>query len=168
MNPSRLLPLCLLLFAALAQAGQGLSPLPKRPAPELGLRDLNGHLHRLRDYRGQVLIVNFWATWCPPCRAEMPSMEAAWQQLKGKNIRLLAVNVGETEDQVWAFTAEYDLSFPLLLDEDGKAVRRWPVRGLPTTFVVDPQGNLTYQALGERDWADPKLLGKIRALAADR
>ena len=95
-------------------------------------------------------------------------MEAAWQQLKGENIRLLAVNVGETEDQVWAFAAEYGLSFPLLLDEDGKAVKRWPVRGLPTTFVIDPQGKLTYQALGERDWADPKLLDKIRALAADR
>lgn len=145
--------------------GQRMTSLPDRPpAPEIDLVDLEGQRHTLARHRGKVLIVNFWATWCPPCREEMPSMERAWQALKGEEVLLLAINVGETEDQVWTFTSNFPVSFPLLLDQDSKTIEAWPVRGLPTTFVVDPQGRLVYRAIGGRAWDGPVLLEQVRAL----
>lgn len=161
----RLMLIALLAFTHPAWAAQTLAPLPERPpAPVLDLYDLAGKPHRLAGYAGQVVIVNFWATWCPPCREEMPSMERAWQAVKGQGILLLAVNVGESQDQVWAFDAAQSLSFPVLLDEQGQTVGRWPVQGLPTTFVVDTQGRLAYRAVGGRRWDDPNLLDQVRAL----
>ena len=145
--------------------GRGLTPLPdKAPAPQFVLSDLDGGIHRLSDYRGKVVIINFWATWCPPCREEMPSMQRAWEQLRGEGIGMLAINVGEDEDAVFQFTANYPVEFPLLLDQDSSVTAAWPVRGLPTTFVVDPGGRLVYRAIGGREWDDPGLLTRIRAL----
>lgn len=106
---NRLAPLVLLagtlFFGTTAfsqeQSVQTLHSLPKPfPAPEFELKGEDGKLCRLSDYRGQVVILNFWATWCPPCREEMPSMERAWQKIKGKGIVILAVNVGEDEDTI--------------------------------------------------------------------
>ncbi|NIP72410.1 MAG: TlpA family protein disulfide reductase [Gammaproteobacteria bacterium] len=145
---------------------QTLEHLAERPpAPALALKDVDGTLHRLEDYRGRVVIVNFWATWCPPCRREMPSMERAWNRLKGHGVIMLAVDVGEDADTVFTFTADYPVTFPLLLDQEGDVVRAWPVLGLPTTFIVDPEGRLAYQAIGGREWDAPELLETIRALA---
>ncbi len=150
--------------AALAAAG--LTPLPNRPAaPELALDDLQGQTHRLSDYRGRVVVVNFWATWCPPCRAEMPSLQRAWAQTQAEGIVWLAVDVGEGEDQVFAFSGEHRYRFPILLDRDAAALGRWPVKGMPTTLVVDPQGRIAYRAIGGREWDAPELLAAIRNLA---
>ncbi|MFZ5555260.1 MAG: peroxiredoxin family protein [Pseudomonadota bacterium] len=146
------------------QPGRGLTPLQANPAPEFSLADMDGKRHRLSDYRGKVVLVNFWATWCPPCRAEMPSMQRAWLTLKQENIVMLAVNVGEGADTIFEFTGEFPVEFPLLLDRDSKVTAQWPVRGLPTTFVVDPQGRLAYRAIGAREWDDPELLKALRAL----
>ncbi len=166
MRPLTALLALLALVAPATGAEQTLTPLPQRPpAPELALEDMEGRMHRLADYRGQVVIVNFWATWCPPCRREMPSMERAWRRLDEGPVMMLAVNVGEDEDTVFRFTADYPVSFPLLLDRDGEAVSAWPVRGLPTTFVVDPQGRLAYRAIGGRDWDATELIERLRALA---
>jgi peroxiredoxin len=144
---------------------QSLTPLIERPAaPGFDLVDIDGQRHTLAQHRGKVLIVNFWATWCPPSREEMPSMERAWQAVKNENILLLGINVGETEDQVWSFTVNYPVSFPLLLDHDRQTITAWPVQGLPTTFVIDPKGRLAYRAIGGRAWDDPVLLEIVRAL----
>jgi len=158
--------LVLVSSATLAQVpGKGLTPLPKGElAPDFELVDSDGAIHRLADYRGKVLIVNFWATWCPPCRAEMPSMERAWAEVKNEGIAMLAINVGEDEDTVFQFTASYPVTFPMLLDLDSSVVQAWPVKGLPTTFVVDPEGRLAYRAIGGREWDDPALLDLVRAL----
>jgi peroxiredoxin len=148
-----------------AAAEQRLSAIPDRPqAPDFALKDIDGKTHRLSDYRGRLVIVNFWATWCPPCRKEMPSMQRAWETIEREGIAMLAVNVGEDEDTIFAFTANYPVEFPLLMDRDSKVVQQWPVRGLPTTFVVDPQGRLAYRAIGGREWDDPQLLDQVRAL----
>jgi peroxiredoxin len=166
----RTLVLVILLvgFALPTQAqrpGTGLTSLPDRAlAPDFALTDIDGNTHRLSDYRGKVLIINFWATWCPPCREEMPSMDRAWEMLKEEGILMLAVNVGEDEDSIFQFTANYPVGFPLLMDRDSKVVGEWPIRGLPTTFVVDPQGRLAYRAIGGRTWDDAELLAPIRAL----
>jgi len=147
------------------QAGKGLTQLPDRPqAPDFVLADIDGNQYRLSDYRGQVVIVNFWATWCPPCRAEMPSMQRAWQQLEKEGILMLGINVGEDEDTIFQFTANYPVEFPLLMDQDSRVINQWPVRGLPTTFVVSPAGKITYRAIGGREWDDPDLLAMVRAL----
>lgn len=158
-----------LLMAALggtAFAAQTLNEVEGHPqAPQLALKDMDGKLHRLADYRGQPVIVNFWATWCPPCRREMPSMERAWKQhLQKDGIALLAVNVGEDTETVFRFLADYPVSFPILFDRPGKTTDEWPILGLPTTFVIGPRGHIIYRAIGGRDWDDPALLNRIRQL----
>ncbi len=168
----KILPLLLLLLTSLTsqasqaiQPGKGLTEVPGHPqAPDFSLKDIDGNTHRLADYRGKVLIVNFWATWCPPCRAEMPSMERAWKKERNNGIMILAINVGEDEDTIFQFTADYPVTFPLLMDQDSEVVGPWGVRGLPTTYVVDPSGHIVYRAIGGREWDDPELLDKVRAL----
>jgi peroxiredoxin len=153
------------LPALAQQPGKGLTPMQAgMPAPDFELTDIEGTTHRLSDYRDKVVIINFWATWCPPCRAEMPSMDRAWAQLEDEDIVMLAVNVGEDEDTIFQFTANYPVTFPLLMDRDSKVVEAWPIRGLPTTFVIDPGGRLAYRAIGGREWDDPELLEQVRAL----
>jgi len=150
---------------AAQQPGHGLTLVPDNPeASDFELKDIDGATHRLSDYRGKVLIVNFWATWCPPCREEMPSMQRAWKKLEQEGIAMLAVNVGEDEDTIFQFTANYPVEFPLLMDRDSAVTGAWPVRGLPTTFVVDPQGRLAYRAIGGREWDDQELLALVREL----
>ncbi len=167
MYPHRaLIPFSLvLLLPAFTWAGHGITPLPDRPpAPPLELKDLNDQRYRLSDYHGHVLLVNFWATWCPPCRKEMPSMQRAWEVLKKEGIQFLAVNVGEDEERVFSFLGEYPVDFPLLLDQDSRTIERWPVRGLPTTFIIDPQGRIAYRAIGGRAWDDAFFLDLMRHL----
>lgn len=162
----------LLLTAAMAQpasADQGLlMPMPEAPqAPAFELNGPDGESYRLSDFHGQPLIINFWATWCPPCRAEMPAMQRAWEQLQPDGIGVIAINVGEGADEVKAFIEQVPVSFPLPLDTDSKVTQRWPLRGLPTTFVMAPDGRLVYKATGEREWDDPALLEMVRALKAN-
>ena len=146
-------------------AEQSLTSLPDpKMAANFTLLDMDGINHQLSDYRGKTVIINFWATWCPPCREEMPSMERAWNKIKDQNIAMLAINVGEDEDTIFTFTADYPASFTLLLDTSGTMIEQWPVQGLPTTFVVSPDGRLVYRAIGGREWDDDKLLDQIRKL----
>lgn len=160
-----MLLLSFVLVATAQKPGAGLTALLDKPlAPDFQLSDVDGNIHRLSDYRGRVVIVNFWATWCPPCRAEMPSMQRAWEKLQQEEIMMLAVNVGEDEDTIFQFTANYPVEFPLLMDLDSKIIEEWPVRGLPTTFVVDPQGRLAYRAIGGREWDKTELLEQVKAL----
>lgn len=134
------------------------------PAAEFELQDTDGRTHRLSDYRGKVVILNFWATWCPPCRYEMPSMERARQKVAGEDIVILAVNVGEDEDTIFTFTGSYPVEFPLLMDSHATTIKQYPVTGLPTTYVVDPRGLVSHRAVGGREWDDPHLLDAIRQL----
>lgn len=161
----RALAFGLLMFGGLLQAAQTLTPLENQPpAPDFELKDVDGKQHRLSDYRGKVVIVNFWATWCPPCREEMPSMQRAWERLKGDGVVMLAVNVGEDEEQVFTFTADYPVDFPMLLDQDSTVISKWPIKALPTTFVIDQEGRIVYRAVGGREWDDPALLIPVRRL----
>jgi peroxiredoxin len=146
-------------------SGEQLKPIPSRPpAPEFALPDIDGEIHRLSDYRGRVVLLNFWATWCPPCREEMPAMQRTWEQLRDEDFVILAVNVGEDADQIFTFTGNYDVDFPLLMDQDSSVIRDWPIKGLPTSYVIDPAGRVAYRAIGGRAWDSEKVIEQLRGL----
>jgi thiol-disulfide isomerase/thioredoxin len=110
------------------------------------------------------VLVNFWATWCEPCREEMPSMERLRAQMQGKRFTVLAVNVGEGARAARAFGQKVGLGFPLLLDSDTKAARAWSARVLPASFVVGPQGEIRYSHFGAIDWARDDVRASIEEL----
>ncbi len=160
-----LLALGMSAVAPLATAVEITTPVEslsdRPPMPDFQLTDLDGKVYRPEDFRGRVLIVNFWATWCPPCRAEMPSMERMLENFKDAPLALIAIAMGQTEKQVREFAAENPHSFPLLPDPDGKVSEAFGVTGLPTTFVVDGGGNMVFRAEGGRQWDSERLLRTI-------
>lgn len=137
---------------------------PLTPAPDFNLPDMGGEMHTLADYKGKPAIINFWTTWCPPCRAELPSMNRAWEKVKDDGIEMIAVNVGESEDTIFTFMGDYPIDFTVLLDESGEIINQWPIRGLPTTFILDKQGNIVYRAIGGREWDSDELLDIAKSL----
>ncbi len=134
------------------------------PTPALELEDLQGRTHRLSDYRGKVVLVNFWATWCEPCRDEMPSIERLRRSLAGEPFEVLAVNLAEPRSRIEHFVAQMPLSFPLLLDRDTQAAKAWKARLLPATYLVDASGRIRYVHYGELDWSGAAARAKVREL----
>lgn len=111
-------------------------------APDFALEDLSGYSVKLSDYRGQVVLLNFWASWCGPCREEMPDLEAVYQQYNGK-VRILAVNLTNTQrsiDEVQKFLADNGYKMPVVLDKTGDVATTYLVRGIPTSFFIDSKG----------------------------
>ena len=111
-----------------------------------------GKRFRLADHRGKVVLINFWATWCPPCREEMPAMERLWAHHKDNGFVLVAVSVDAKSDLVPPFVGEHKLTFPVALDPAMEVANLYGVRGLPSSFIVDPQGNMAALAIGPRAW----------------
>jgi len=126
-------------------------PWKEVATPALALKDLAGSPRTLADFRGKVVIVNFWATWCEPCLAEMPSMQKLQDRFPGR-IAVVAVNFGESAPKVSKFVERLSIRFTVLLDPNGEAPRAWRVRLLPTSYVVAPDGGVRYSVLGEIDW----------------
>ena len=152
--------------ADLPPLAHNLTTQAPKPAPALKLKDIEGKSHDLAKLRGKVVLINFWATWCPPCRREMPSMERLSQRFKGQPFVVLAVDVGEDADTIEAFTSQLDttLNFPILLDTRSHTMRAWRVAGLPTTFLIDKQGRIVASAIGGREFDHPEMVAAIRAL----
>ena len=139
---------------------------PARPAPDFSLPDMDGKIHKLSDYSGKVVLLNFWATWCPPCRRELPSMEMLYRDLKDKPFQVLACDQQEDIDTVFAFTGQLDPAptFPLLLDSKSVVSKAYSVPGLPTTFLIDKTGQVAYRAVGGRDFGHPAIRALIEEL----
>ena len=135
-------------------------------APEFTLATADGKKVALAGLKGKVVLLNFWATWCPPCREEMPSMERLHQELKEQGLTVLAVNIQESPKQVARFMRDFRLTFPALLDGDATVSGLYGVRGLPSTYLVDRTGQVVGQAVGARDWAGAPAKALIRALLA--
>jgi len=155
------------LLAAEKIPAQTLFEVAARPqAPDFQLEDMDGKKRHLADLRGKVVLVNFWATWCPPCRREMPSIERLSHVLKGTDFEILAVNVAENLDTVFSFTGTLDPipTFAIVFDTDSSVLKAWPVMGLPTTFILNKQGRIVYRAVGGRDFDDLAILAQIRGL----
>ncbi len=125
---------------------------------------MQGRAHRLADYRGKVVLVNFWATWCEPCREEMPSIEQLRKSLSGKPFEVLAVNLGEPPSRIERFLEKLPVSFPLLLDRDTKTAKAWKARILPASFLVGRDGRIRYVHYGEIDWSGAAARAKVAEL----
>jgi len=130
---------------------QDFSTVPVRvdfPAPELNLITLDGAQVSLSDYLGSVVLVNLWATWCPPCREEMPTLQAFYDKYKSKGFVLIAVDQGETSQQVIPFVNEFDLTFPIWLDTGSEAGRVFKTMNLPSSYVIDRAGRVRLMWIG--------------------
>ena len=131
----------------------GILKIPHATQPvEIQLKDVFGNLVRLSDFRGKVVFLNFWATWCPTCVVEMPAMEKLHRRLKDRDFVMVAVNMQESDAQVKAFFEKMKLSFTSLLESDGEVAAGFAVNALPTTFVLDKEGRIVGAAIGPREW----------------
>src|SRR3990170_2381732 len=134
------------------------------PAPDFELKDLSKKSMKLSDYKGKVVFLNFWATWCKPCKEEMPSMELLYKAKKGKDFEMLAVSIDRDIAKVEPFVKELKLTFPVALDFMGKADRRYKLTGVPETYIIDQNGVIVEKILGPRDWTRPESIQTILGL----
>ena len=164
----RMLGACVLglLLAGGAQAA-GFEARAATPAPGLAANDLKGAPQSLADYRGKVVLLNFWASWCPPCLREMPSMERLRQKMAGRPLAIVALDSAETADEVNAFLSRMKVGFSILLDPDGGNTKRWKVFALPTTFLLDGEGRVRYVLTGPTEWDEGEALEVIESLLAE-
>ncbi|MDR1933457.1 MAG: TlpA family protein disulfide reductase [Spirochaetales bacterium] len=130
----------------------------KPPLSDFTLPLLSGGTQSLDSLRGKVVFLNFWATWCPPCRAEMPAMEKLYQKFKNDGLAFFTVNIQEDKKDVEAFMKEFGLSFPVALDFKGEAAAMYGVRGIPTTYIIDRDGRIIAAAVGGREWDSAEML----------
>ncbi len=140
-------------------------PAMGSPAPEFQLIDLQGNWQALPDYHGKVVLLNFWATWCGPCRVEMPSMESLYQDLKDEDFAILAISSDPQGSIVTRpFVESQGLTFPILHDSDYQVSGSYGVRTLPMSFLIDRNGTLTHRVFGAREWNSPQARELIRGL----
>jgi thiol-disulfide isomerase/thioredoxin len=137
------------------------------PINDFTLPLLDGKNVKLSSLKGKVVFLNFWATWCPPCRSEMPSMETLYQRYRGKGLEFLAVDVMERKEQVASFMKNFGLSFPVALDSSGNISGMYGVRGIPTTFIIDRNGRIIVASVGGREWNTPAMFNAFDLLLSD-
>lgn len=134
-------------------------------APAFTFPGLDGNTVSLTDYKGKVVFLNIWATWCPPCKEEMPSMEKLYQQLKGEDFEILAVSVDASgAEDVGPFVKELGLSFPVLLDSEGTMLNLYGTTGLPESFIIGKEGVIEEIVIGPKDWSTPEVVRLFRNL----
>lgn len=141
-----------------------LKDLTPKPAATLTLPNLAGGSTDLKQFRGKVVLVNFWASWCPPCRKEMPSMNRLAQILGDGPFVMLGVNAGDSAESVHAFLLQTPVNFPILLDEEGVSLKPWQAFVFPTSYVVDKQGRIRMGLFGSIEWDAPETVARIEAL----
>ena len=128
-------------------------------APDFTFPDLDGRKVSLYDYRGRVVFINIWATWCPPCVEEMPSIEKLYNRFKGDQFQILAVSIdSKGREAVVPFMKKFNLTFPVLLDPEGKIRKRYGLTGVPESFVIDREGIVVKKVIGPIDWAGPEVI----------
>lgn len=176
MKPMRKIVLLLLMPLALGSAGlgflqmdllaetenrelerlfkeMGVLQIPPAAQPvEIELKDQNGRLTRLSEFRGKIVFINFWTTWCLACVIEMPSMEKLHQKFKDKDFAMVGINLQESEETVLEFYKEHKLTFTTLLDSTGEVGTEFRIRGIPTTFILDKNGIIIGRVMGPREW----------------
>jgi DsbE subfamily thiol:disulfide oxidoreductase len=167
MKDRRWLTVLLVLAVAALSLWTTLSkPKARRPlsAPSFVLPDLGGKVVRMEDLRGKVVLLNLWATWCPPCVEEMPTLEALAKRMNGRDFVLLAVSEDEQPKLVAPWIEQRGFTFPVLLDERGQVGADLGITGYPETFVVDRQGRIVHHHVGYRDWSEPRVVRALETL----
>lgn len=163
MTLQRLSWLLLSFFALSAQAAEFIKVEAVAPPP-LVLKNAAGESHSLDAYKDKVVLVNFWATWCPPCREEMPSMQRLKEKMTGRPFVMLGVNSGEPAEDLAEFLKLVKVDFAILLDSDSAATKRWKVFGLPSSFLLDRQGRVRYTLTGTTEWDQGEAVALIEEL----
>jgi peroxiredoxin len=167
--------ICLFLLTAMGPGLSGksekkqISPLNsdkliKSQAPEFTLPDTGGRSLSLSAYRGKVVLLNFWATWCPPCRAEMPALNRLILETKGRGLEILGVSTDKSVNDVKKFLEKNKVDFPILHDGDLSVSKLYKVFSMPTTFLIDRNGIIVEKFYGEYDWTEPETRGRIEEL----
>ncbi|MBI1893218.1 MAG: TlpA family protein disulfide reductase [Candidatus Rokubacteria bacterium] len=144
---------------------------PQKPsqAPDFTAPGLDGSTVRMKDHAGRVIFLNFWATWCPPCREEMPSMERLYQRLQGKGLTVIALAIDtDGERVVKPIVTEWRLTYPIGLDPKMTVAGKYRVRSLPSTFIIDRKGQLVATAHGPREWDSPDAVEFLESLLAQK
>ncbi|RUM90112.1 MAG: TlpA family protein disulfide reductase [Thiomicrospira sp.] len=142
----------------------GLQPYSGSQQRYLKLNDMNAQTHALEAYRGKVVLLNFWASWCPPCVHEIPSMTRLKTALKEQPFEILAANLAEKKPDIQAFLKQHPVNFPILLDPKGSAVQAWQVFAYPSSYLIDGNGKIRYALFGGHEWDDPLTVQKIQSL----
>jgi peroxiredoxin len=134
-----------------------------KPLP-IDLKDAHGKRFNLSDYRGKITVVNFWATWCPPCVQEIPSLNRLREQMKDEPFELISVNYADSPKKILEFMQKVSVEFPVLVDPNGKTAQRWNVLGFPSTFVIGKDGNIQYGVNAAIHWDAPEVINSLKAL----
>ena len=143
----------------------GVTKVPHLAPPvDFNLLDLNGNTIVLSGPKGKIVFLNFWATWCSPCREEMPSMQKLYARFKDKDFAMVAVSLNEPASAVKKFFKDYNLTFTALLDSDGELMSPYGIRGIPNTFIIDRDGTIIGKAFGPRKWDDQKAIALFENL----
>jgi thiol-disulfide isomerase/thioredoxin len=167
MSSLRLAAAAFAAVATTAVAEAELKPWNAGATPRLAGVDIKGKPFDLERLRGRVVVVNFWATWCEPCRDELPSLERLQRARGGKPFDVVTVNFGEQPERIKGFLEREFVELPVILDRDKETAGRWRAGGLPMTFIVDARGRVRYQIVGERKWDDVASLAVVDKLLAE-
>lgn len=143
---------------------KGILELKPYPAPAIELHDIDGKPFSLKETKGSWVFVHFWASWCGPCRKEMPAIQRMWNTLQKEGWKIAMINTAEDEDTVFSFLAAHAPDIRALMDRDGQVTEKWQPRGLPATYLVDKKGIVRYQALGGRPWDEKQYMKFLREL----
>ena len=166
MKPLYHLSAVLLLFLCPYSQAAELKPYTGAMQPtDFILKDMTGKTHQLSQYKNQVVLVNFWATWCPPCIKELPSLQKLQQLFKDKPFKILTIDVGEPTELIQPFLKKVGATdLTVLLDTDGKSHQDWNIYVFPTNFLLDQSGNIRFAAVGALDWDEPAVVDIIGSL----
>lgn len=146
-----------------------MEPVSGEPAAEnFTLQAIDGTSVRLDNYRDRFVLLNFWATWCAPCRKEMPALDNLHKKLNSDGLEVIGVHVGPSLDEIKRFLGQVPVEFTILVDQD-MVLANWGVMGLPTTFLINPEGRIVYRAVGEREWDSARMIQFIsKAMSGDQ
>ncbi|NOQ68922.1 MAG: redoxin domain-containing protein [Gammaproteobacteria bacterium] len=169
-----ILTICLIAFSA---AFVSASEKTDKIKPPFGIRhfdigaaanfllpDIDGDSFELNSTKGHWVFLHFWASWCGPCVEEMPTIQILADDLQGENLQIIMINTAEDEDTIFTFLGEMNIELNSLMDADGQVTEVWKPRGLPTTFLINPQGEVKYQAIGGREWNKPEYIEFLKKL----
>ncbi|MDH4182621.1 MAG: TlpA family protein disulfide reductase [Nitrospinota bacterium] len=155
---SRMEPLKPSSEAPSPHGAEGQAPMQGKMAPDFDLPALGGGSVKLADYKGKMIFLNIWATWCAPCREEMPSMQRLADKLAGGNFAMITISIDKNAEDVEKFVKELGLTFPVALDPDQVVAPQYKITGVPETYIISPGGMITHHLIGPGNWDDPAIV----------